>query len=330
MRDSLTDILIEINQPLELANYESIKLLADVIRFVMTLFVHEQLTDYKLLYMILEVCQQVYYMAAKKRKVYLSSLIADHGIWSDSANWRECIEYMLRLKIEDAHRRKKRREQLEAGNGQDRNHFGIGIKSSGDGNIFKKGFKSLKGLMQTKEEKQQTEFKQNANLIFNELSHFVNHFINLALPYEQAHEVLIWATDTFHVEKSKTHILLTELKSNQKNPSKMFTEHETLVMSLQKRSNRLCKLGYSDLTLIVGCSIKYIDSDLTLRALLLCSKDFNEILRSEIYKQALLRTDQHRVNRKRAALWLKILKIDPGFIRGEFGAYQQQSMLDLP
>ena len=55
-------------------------------------------------------------------------------------------------------------------------------------------------------------------------------------------------------------------------------------MSLQKRSNRLCKLGFSDLTLIVGCSIKFIDSDLTLRNVLLASKDFNEILRSEVYK----------------------------------------------
>ena len=60
----------------------------------------------------------------------------------------------------------------------------------------------------------------------------MNHFINLTLPYEQAHEVLLWACEVFLVEKAKTHILLTELKSNQKNPSKMFTEHETLVMSL--------------------------------------------------------------------------------------------------
>lgn len=101
----------------------------------------------------------------------------------------------------------------------------------------------------------------------------------------------MWACDQFLVEKPKTHILLTELKSNQKNPSKMFTEHETLVMSLQKRSNRLCKLGYSDLTLIVGCSIKFIDNDVTLRNILLVSKDFNEILRGEVFKQALLRTD---------------------------------------
>ena len=35
------------------------------------------------------------------------------------------------------------------------NHFGVGIKSAaGESNIFKKGIKSLKGLMQTKEEKQ--------------------------------------------------------------------------------------------------------------------------------------------------------------------------------
>ena len=53
LRDTLTDIISEINQPLELENYECMKLLADILRFVMTLFVHEQLSDYKLLYMIL-------------------------------------------------------------------------------------------------------------------------------------------------------------------------------------------------------------------------------------------------------------------------------------
>ena len=64
----------------------------------------------------------------------------------------------------------------------------------------------------------------------------------------------------------------------------MFTEHEQLVMSLQKRSNRLCKLGFSDLTLIVGCSVKFMDSDETLRNVLQVSKDFNEILSGEVYK----------------------------------------------
>ena len=187
---------------MELANYECMKLLADVVRFVMTLFVHESLNDYKLLYMVLEASQLIHYMAARKRKVYLSTLIADHGIWGDSSNWRDTIEYMIRLKIEDAFRRKKRREQLEAGaSSSERTNFVIGVRSAGDSNIFKKGFKSLKGLMQTREEKQQIELKQNANLIFNELSRFVGHFIALAMPYEQAHEVLKWSCEAFLVEK---------------------------------------------------------------------------------------------------------------------------------
>jgi len=77
------------------------------------------------------------------------------------------------------------------------------------------------------------------------------------------------------------------------------------------------------MSLVVGCTIKYVGEDETLRNLLLCSRDFNDILRDEVLKQALLRSDPHRINRKRKTLWLKILKIDPQFIEGEFAVYQQ-------
>lgn len=56
MRDCLGDLLSEINQPLELSNYECMKLLADIVRFVLTLFVHEQLSDFKLIYVTLDCC----------------------------------------------------------------------------------------------------------------------------------------------------------------------------------------------------------------------------------------------------------------------------------
>jgi hypothetical protein len=41
----------------------------------------------------------------------------------------------------------------------------------------------------------------------------------------------------------------------------MFTEVETRIWSLQKRSNRLCRFGYTDIALVLGCTIKYIDED---------------------------------------------------------------------
>ena len=92
------------------------------------------------------------------------------------------------------------------------------------------------------------------------------------------------------VEKSKVQILCTELRSNQRNTDKMFTEVETRIWSLQKRSNRLCRFGYTDTTLIIGCVIKYIDSDEVLRAILCSSRDTHEILKPEVLKQALLRS----------------------------------------
>lgn len=60
-------------------------------------------------------------------------------------------------------------------------------------------------------------------------------------------------------------------------------------------------------------SIKFIDSDITLRNLLLTCRDLSEILKQEVLKQSLLRADQHRIEQKRATLWLKILEIDPIF-----------------
>ena len=41
------------------------------------------------------------------------------------------------------------------------------------------------------------EIQANSNLIFNELSRFVQYFINFGLPYEQANDILIYYCDTF-------------------------------------------------------------------------------------------------------------------------------------
>jgi hypothetical protein len=64
----------------------------------------------------------------------------------------------------------------------------------------------------------------------------------------------------------------------------MFTEQETRIWHLTKRSNRLCKYGYSDMTLIVGMTIKFVDKDSTLRNLLLVCRDFNDILKPAVLK----------------------------------------------
>lgn len=114
MRDVIVEILSDVNNSFKpVKSYECLKLISDVIRFILTLFVHEQLTDFRLLYSIMDSSQTIYFLGAKKRKTYLSELLVDHGIWSDSSSWSDCIDFYLTSRIDDAIARKKRKEQNE-------------------------------------------------------------------------------------------------------------------------------------------------------------------------------------------------------------------------
>ncbi len=66
-------------------------------------------------------------------------LLLDHGIWSDVGNWRECLEHQVTSKIEDAIRRKKRREQMD------------NAQKSGVNKLF--SGKLMQGVFLSKEEK---------------------------------------------------------------------------------------------------------------------------------------------------------------------------------
>jgi len=71
-----------------------------------------------------------------------------------------------------------------------------------------------------------------------------------------------------------------------------------------KRSKRLRKFGHSDVTTIIGLTIKFIDSDKTLRYVVSLNRDLNEILRFEVLKQSLLKADKKDIELKRRDLWL--------------------------
>jgi hypothetical protein len=68
----------------------------------------------------------------------------------------------------------------------------------------------------------------------------------MSLPFDQANEILVYFCNLYQMEKGKMHFLLTELQSNQKNTSKMFSDKEVITNSLIKRGNRFLKFGYSN------------------------------------------------------------------------------------
>ena len=56
LRNTMTEILIEVGpQPKPIASLETLRLISDIIKFILTLFVHEQGVDYRLLSAILDI-----------------------------------------------------------------------------------------------------------------------------------------------------------------------------------------------------------------------------------------------------------------------------------
>lgn len=80
MRNIFTELLNEVKGPNLIQNEEAIKIIADIIRFVLTLFVHDEFSDARLFNSILDSSQLIYYKE-NQRKKQLSSYLSDHGIW---------------------------------------------------------------------------------------------------------------------------------------------------------------------------------------------------------------------------------------------------------
>jgi len=112
----------------------------------------------------------------------------------------------------------------------------------------------------------------------------VAHLNNFNMPFDSASEILIFNCELYEIRPDKMHILLTELQSNQKCASKMFTDKEMRIWSLQKRSKRLKKFGCNDMILIIGMIIKYVDKDRTLLNILLLSGEVHDTIKDEALK----------------------------------------------
>lgn len=104
----MTDLLNEVTGPKKIENEEVIKIISDIIRFVLTLFVHDSFSDHRLFAAILESSSYIYFQE-RQRKKPLNLFLLDHGIWQDTGCWRDCIEKQVKIRIAESQERLKRR-----------------------------------------------------------------------------------------------------------------------------------------------------------------------------------------------------------------------------
>ena len=277
MRIRFVEVLNEAGStnPRKVTQYECLKLASHIIKYILTILVHEQLQAHRMLFTIMDSAQRIFFLKEGGRKVFLATLLADHGIWFEYERWSCCIVDQINFKIEDALRRQKRNIKV------DPNQNKVSTK------LLSGAF--FKDMNKSSEAKQQTKLKEHSTLVIEEVQKFVKFFISFNVPFSQANRLLVQSCEKYEIQKANAHLLCTELIKNQRNAESMFTEQEQLVHSLKKRTSRLRRLGYSHKTLLVGLTVKYIDSDATLLAILCSSRELHEVLAPEIYKQALLR-----------------------------------------
>ena len=179
-------------------SHEVIKMIGEIVRYLLTLIVHENLKDeHRLLYTIIDSSSQIYFQKPTRRKLYLYQLVQEHGIWSDIKYWKLLLEFSLHLKLYDADRRKRLRDSSQNFSLQKITDFSE---------------RTLKNLMSSEEEKFNCLLAEHQNLVFNELSKFVSFFVNLQMPYEQSHKMLLDACALYLVSKEKQALLVTELR----------------------------------------------------------------------------------------------------------------------
>jgi hypothetical protein len=170
----------------------------------------------------------------------MTHFVVDHGIWSNVRMWKECIDLNIKRKMSESTERMKARNKQKEENTKknERESSSVRDKVKAGKSLFGKTFGKIKKAIQSKEEKFSDEVTKHTNLIFNELSKYVQYLCNFGVKFEQANNLLLYLCNYYQMDKSKMHILLTELLSNQKNTQNMFTDKEMLVWQLMKRGNR--------------------------------------------------------------------------------------------
>ena len=116
----------------------------------------------------------------------------------------------------------------------------------------------------------------------------------------------------YELDQGRTHLLLSERESVQKNARYAVTWKDIKKLSNEKKGKRLLLFGEEGNYLALGLIVAYLDGTdyQVLRNLLQVSKRSYEMLRMPVYKQILFYSPPESLKRRRLAIWRNILHID--------------------
>ena len=148
------------------------------------------------------------------------------------------------------------------------------------------------------------------NIIFNTTSQFICYFVNLKLPFDSSRELLMHFCKKYELDQGRTHLLLSELESVQKNSRYAVTWKDIKRISETRRQKRFTTFGHDANYLTIGLVVKYLNTDQDLVKLLFLNKRCRDQMKMPVYKQALLYSSLQNLPKKRIGIWRNILHIE--------------------
>jgi len=88
----------------------------------------------------------------------------------------------------------------------------------------------------------------------------------------------------YELDQSRTHLLLSELESVQKNSRYAITWKDLKGISEQTKNNRILKFTNDSRLLSLGLVIRYVNEDVDLGKLLRLSKQTHDLYKKTVYK----------------------------------------------
>lgn len=84
-----------INSPKCIDSIEALKTLGEILKYSLTAFIHEKDENYKIVIAILHSSQYIQHVRSgssdENHRVFLTSLLNDHGVWQEPQIWKVCI-----------------------------------------------------------------------------------------------------------------------------------------------------------------------------------------------------------------------------------------------
>jgi hypothetical protein len=227
-----------------------LKSLSEIVKYLVTVSIHDKQNDFEIIHAVLGCSQFIYAIDdVSMRKVTLTHMIKDHGIWQDISKW---IIWIYKV-IES--RRQEFVNKKAYSNGSESNDYAK--KTSG----WIKGMaKMFIGKANTDDVLSDDVTK---NIIFNVLSQFIYNFANFGVSLEGGKKLILYFCEKYSLDKARVHTVLSEFDAITRRGGNILTDQEKMLVPMLKRNGRLKRFGHDSNTMVIGLLLPYIGDDIT-------------------------------------------------------------------